>query len=95
MGKYVCDFDKVNSIGEKICSVAEEMEKSITNYDSQIKDDLSSWDGSAKSSFQNACDNQVLAAKSTSANMNEVGEFIKSAAEAINSLETELSSIEI
>ena len=95
MAKFVCDFSQVTSIGEKLCTAATDIETSISGYASQIESDLSSWSGSAKSSFQTTCNSQVETAKASAEYINNLGEFIKQASQNIESLDGELAALEI
>lgn len=92
MAKYVCDFDQVIAAGDKLCSTASEMTTAVSNYSSKVTSDLSSWNGSAKSSFTAQCDGQVQIAAANAQKMNAVGESIKKAALSIQELETQLAS---
>ena len=92
MAKYVCDFDQVIAAGEKLCSTASEMTTAVSNYATQVTSDLSSWNGSAKSSFTTQCEGQVQIAQANAQKMNAVGESIKKAATSIQELETQLAA---
>ncbi len=95
MAKYVCDFATVTSIGEQLIESASEMTTSVKSYSGTIDNDLSSWDGKAKSSYKTINDGQVEAANSNSKEMESLGTFIKGASEAIEKLDTELASLDI
>lgn len=95
MAKYVCDFGQVKSAGEKLCSAASDLQSSISNYGSRIESDLSSWNGSAKSSFSSTCAEQVESAMQTAQQMENLGEFIKNAAQSIQDLEEQLAGLSI
>ena len=92
MAKFVCDFDQVIAAGDKLCSTASEMTTAVSNYATKVTSDLSSWTGSAKSSFTTQCDGQVQLATANAQKMNAVGESIKKAAMAIQELETQLAA---
>lgn len=95
MAKYVCDFDQVIAAGDKLVSASTELETSISTYSTQITQDLSSWSGDAKGNFTAQCDGQVEKAKANAQAAKEAGEFIKSAAQAIQALESELAGLSI
>ena len=95
MAKYVCEYDTVIQAGEKLCTMATELETSVTNYSSKISSDLSGWTGSAKSTFTTTCDEQVAKAKANAQEAKAVGEFIKKAAQSIQQLDEQLASISI
>ena len=92
MAKYVCDTAQVISAGDKLCSTAQELKTAVSSYSSEMESDLSGWNGKAKSSFQSQCDSQVAATQTTCEQAEELGEFIKSAAQAIEDLESQLAS---
>ena len=95
MAKYVCDFDQVASIGEKVSQAASDIKSAVSSYSSNINNDLSSWSGVAKSSFDSTNSSQVSTATSDSAYINALGEFIKTAAKEIKKLEDELAGLSI
>ena len=95
MAKYVCDFEQVYAAGEKVCQAASELSTAISNYSSHIDNDLSTWSGNAKGSFTTTNAEQVSLANSNAAYVNALGEFIKSSAKSIQSLEEQLSSLTI
>lgn len=92
MAKYVCDFDQVIAAGDKLCSTATEMTTAVSNYANKVTSDLSSWTGSAKTSFTAQCEGQVQIATANAQKMNAVGESIKKAAMSIQELETQLAA---
>ena len=92
MAKYVCDFEQVNQIGEKVCEAAADMEASINNYSMNMDSDLKDWSGNAKNAFSNTKEKQVSAAKADCIYIRELGEFIKLAANTIEELEEQLAS---
>ena len=95
MAKYVCDFDQVYSIGEKVSQLATDMSTSINNYSSKIDTDLSSWNGKAKTAFQQTSAEQVKVANDDITYVNELGEFIKQASRKIQELEEQLANMSI
>ena len=92
MAKYVCDFDQVIAAGDKLCSAASEMTTAVSNYATKVTSDLSSWTGSAKTTFTSQCEGQVQIATANAQKMNAVGESIKKAAMSIQELETQLAT---
>lgn len=95
MAKYVCDFAEVISAGEKLCSAANSLKTDVQNYDTSITSDLSAWSGEAKNSFISQCAGQVELAIEKTKKLQETGEFIKSSAESIQNLESQLASLNI
>lgn len=95
MAKYVCDFEQVYSVGEKLCQTASDTLTAVQTYDSRIESDLSSWTGTAKDSFLTTNSEQIKTATDDVSYINDLGEFIKSASKSIQELEEELSSLTI
>ena len=95
MAKYVCDFDLVYSIGDKLCSTVSDLESSLDTYSTTIESDLSSWEGIAKNSFIKTKDSQVESSKKDYTYIKELGEFIKDSSKCIQELEDQLSSLSI
>ena len=91
MAKYVCDFDQVNQIGEKVCEAATEMESSIMTYSTNMDSDLNDWSGNAKNAFSITKEKQVGAARQDCAYIKELGEFIKLSSQTIRDLEEQLA----
>ena len=91
MAKYVCDFQTVTSLGDKLCSISADTTREIDSYNSQISSCLSSWSGNAKNSFEKANKSQVDSTKNEIKKLNELGEFIKKSAKSIQSLDDELA----
>lgn len=95
MAKFVCDFEQVRSVGEKLTSMANDLQSGISNYSSKINGDLSAWTGTAKNVFMQQCDAQVSQASSNAQSVANLGEFIINAAQSISDLETKLSNLSI
>ena len=95
MAKYVCDFDTVTTIGKEICTAASDINSAISDYNSTIDSHLSSWEGSAKTSFEKTNATQVATSKKDATYINELGEYIQSAAKSIQALEEELAGLNI
>ena len=95
MAKYVCDFEQVSSIGNKVCDAASDMLSSLTTYSSSIESNLSSWSGDAKSSFSTTNSSLVSQTNADFEYINSLGEFIKASSEAIQSVEEELAGMKI
>ena len=93
MAKYVCDTDTVKSIGEKLCQTASDISNGVQSYSSSIESDLSTWTGTAKESFNSSNATYVTTAKTDATYINALGEFVKNAAESIQSLEDELAGL--
>ena len=95
MAKYVCDFETVTAAGEKLCKAATDINTAIGTYSSSIDSNLSSWDGTAKSSFEKSNTTHISTAKKDATEVNELGEFVKKASKSIKSLEDELAALKI
>lgn len=95
MAKYVCDVEQVSSAGDKLCQAASEIKSAVSSYSSKIDGTLSSWSGKAKDSFSNTNAKQVSLANQQAEYLNSLGEFVKNAAQSIESLEGELAGLNI
>ena len=95
MARYVCDFDTVIQIGKDVCAAAEEMSSAVSTYNSQIEESLSSWSGMAKNAFTSTNTDQVKNANDDLTHVRELGEFIQTSAQAIESLEEQLAALSI
>lgn len=95
MAKYVCDFGEVTAIGNKVCEAVSTLEAAVNTYSSRIESDLQSWSGVAKDSFNKTNAEQVSLATADLTYVKELGEFIKSASQSIEELETQLASLSI
>ena len=95
MAKYVCDFAEVYSAGEKLCTAASDMKSAVGTYSSTIASDLSTWTGTAKTSFESTNKTQVESATKDCEYVNALGEFVKKASQSIQSLEEELAGLSI
>ena len=95
MAKYVCDIAIVSKNGENLCKAATEITQSIGTYSSSIDSNLSSWDGTAKASFEKSNTTHISTAKKDATEVNELGEFVKTASKSIKSLEDELAALKI
>jgi uncharacterized protein YukE len=95
MAKYVCDFDQVYSIGEKVVSTVTELESSLNTYSSSIDSNLTGWTGDAKSSFSTTNAEQVKTSTADLSFAKELGEFIKSSSKQIQQLEEQLATLTI
>ena len=94
MAKFVCDVEQVVAAGEKLITMSNDLNSSVSNYGT-VTSDLASWDGSAKNSFSKQCEAQVKLAQVNADEAKKVGEFVKASAQAIQSLEDELATINI
>ena len=95
MAKYVCDFAQVTATGEKLCQSAADVLSSVNTYAARIDGDLSSWSGSAKSSFESTNSSQIETARSDAEYINALGEFVKQASSSIQKVEEELANLTI
>ena len=95
MAKYVCDFEQVTAIGEKLCALASDFESNISNYSSKISSDLVSWNGISKDNFTLQCDEQVDSLRKTANKVSELGEYIKTSSNNIEDLEESLATLSI
>ena len=95
MAKFVCDYEQVTSIGEKMCQAATDVSTSVSSYSSSIESDLSTWTGVAKESYQATNSDQAQLAMKDADYINSLGEFIKDASSQIQKLDDELAGLSI
>jgi uncharacterized protein YukE len=95
MAKYVCDFDQVIATGEKMIEASEELETSVTNYSSLITNNLSSWSGVSKTTFEGQCNGQIELCRATALSAKNIGEYLKNAALQIQTLDDNLATLSI
>ena len=95
MARYVCDFAQVRENGENLCSTAKDLTAAISSYSSEMDSALAKWSGDAQQSFDSANLDKIEEANAVADYVNSLGEFVKSAAEQIEKLETELASLTI
>lgn len=95
MAKYVCDFEQVYAVGEKVCESVTELETAVSTYSSHIDSDLSTWSGVAKDSFTTTNKEQVQSTTTDLAYVKDLGEFIKSSSKSIQELEEQLATLNI
>lgn len=95
MAKYVCDVEQVTAAGDNLIKMASTLKSNVSSYSREITSDLANWTGSAKNSFSPQCDSQVELAQDASDEAQKIGEFLKSSAQAIQSLDDELASLSI
>lgn len=95
MAKYVCDFDSVIAVGNKLISSANSLSSATSTYSSSIDSDLSGWDGVAKSAFASQKETLVSNNMSKAQYASEFGEFLIEAANSIQELEESLSGLSI
>lgn len=95
MAKYVCDFDQVREVANKLIESANTLRDETTSYSSKIEEDLAGWTGDAKDAFVTS-KNEILT--NTNVNVDDItilGEFINEAVSKIEDLETQLSTYKI
>lgn len=95
MPKYVCDFDAVRSVANKLIDTSSKLESDSSNYYQNMNSSLSGWDGSSKSNFVSQCDNKADEAIINAQEANKLGEHIKNTVSKIEQMEAELASQEI
>lgn len=95
MPKYVCDFDTVRSVADKLIDTASKLENDSTNYYSNMNSSLSGWSSSSKNNFVMQCDNKSKEAIEHARDASELGEHIKNTVSKIEELESELAAQDI
>lgn len=95
MSKYVCDYEQVKNAGRKLCEEAATLKSTVSKYFSGINSDMAKWTGVAKDSFNSSNDSQIELMNNEVEYLNSLGIFIKDAAQKIESLDNDLSKLEI
>ena len=95
MSLYVCDFSTVEEEGTETCNIARKMDQDIYDYQVAIEENLSSWTGTARTSFNKANNSLVKQSQEEIITCNGVGEFVLLVREAIYELEEDLSAMNI
>ena len=95
MSKYVCDFGQVTNAGGKLVNAGNKLKNTASSYSSGIESNLSQWTGVAKDSFSSSNASQVEAMNAQGTYLCQLGEFIKTAAKNIETLDNDLASLEI
>ncbi len=95
MGKYVCDFAKVNAEAENIIQAGADMNAAINTYSTNVSQNLSGWSGPAKEAFDVTHDEEVNTAETNANDVEELGTFIKDSCNKIQTLESDLASMKI
>lgn len=95
MPKYVCDFDTVRNVADKLIETASKLESDSANYYSNMNSSLSGWSSSSKNNFVMQCDNKSKEAIEHAHDACELGEHIKNAVGKIEELESELAGQDI
>lgn len=73
MPKYVCDFDTVRSVADKLIETASKLESDSSNYYSNMNSSLNGWSSTSKNNFVSQCDNK---AKEAISNAKEASELV-------------------
>ena len=95
MAKYVCDFEQVNSIINKLENSSINLTNDITSFGQEISSNLSGWEWKAKDNFITSNEKQIESIKTEILLINEMTDFLKQAVEAIESAESSLASLSI
>ena len=95
MAKYVCDFETVKSTASKLDSYATTMEGELSSYVSNVNDTISNWSGIAKEKYVTSTNNQISKIRQNIAQVRALSEFIKKAADTIESTDQSLASLSI
>ena len=95
MAKYVCDYETVKSTASKLESYAVTMEGELTNYISNINNSTSNWSGVTKENFITSNNNQINTIKNNINQIRALSEFMRKAADTIESTDQSLASLSI
>lgn len=95
MEKYVCDFDGVRAVCKDLHTAASDMNGYVGTYNENIQSDLGGWEGVAKNAFISSLSEQIDRAIRISGQLDGVASGIEKAVDAIQELESSISSLEI
>lgn len=95
MAKYVCDFNQVLTVSEKLISQAEDLTNSTKKYISEVENTLATWSGPSKDFFSEQTRIQAKYSLLKAHSYKCLGEYIKGFAQKIDNLEQSLSNNKI
>lgn len=95
MAKYVCDFETVKSTASKLDSYATTMDGELSSYISNINASISNWSGIAKEKYVTSTNNHIAKIRHNINQVRALSEFIKKAADTIESTDQSLASLSI
>lgn len=95
MAKYVCDFDQVNNIANRLEEIASNMTETVDSYVSEINGILAGWKGESKNNFTSSNNEKSEEIKKNIVPLNQASKYLKEVVTKIQSAEEELSSLSI
>ncbi len=95
MSKYICDYNAVMDAGSKLCDISKKINLESNKYYAGIDSDLANWTGVAKDSFTLSNNSQFEIMRYQASYLNALGEYVKKSSERIETLDSELSKMEI
>lgn len=95
MAKYVCDFDQVNNIANRLEELANTMTDTVDSYVGEINGILASWKGESKTNFINSNNEKSEEIKKNIVPLNQASKYLKEVVSKIQNAEEELSSLSI
>lgn len=95
MAKYVCEYEVVKSAASKLDSYATTMEGELSSYISNVNETISNWSGIAKEKYVASTNNHIATIRHNINQVRALSEFIKKAADAIESTDQSLASLSI
>ncbi len=95
MAIYACDFAITEDQGIDTCNNAIDMNDNINTYTRGVRENLSTWSGKARESFDKSSSTVVSKAQTEAEAMSSLGDFILLAKDAIYDLEEKLSGMNI
>lgn len=95
MAKYVCDFDQIETLANKLISSSEDLTNSTKKYVDQIQTELSNWTGPSKEFFIKQTLIQAKYSLIKAHSYKSLGEYLKGYVNKIENLEQSLSDNKI
>lgn len=95
MARFVCDFETVNSISERLSDTANNLVTAVDNYNTNIESSVSGWTGEAKDTFVSSNNTKTESMKQEIQMVSELADFLKKSSNAIETLDESLASMDI
>ena len=95
MARFVCDFETVNSISERLSDTANSLVTSVNNYNTNIESSVSGWTGEAKDTFISSNNTKIESMKQEIQMVSDLAIFLKKSSNAIETLDESLASMDI
>lgn len=95
MGKYVYDFDEMNTVKKSLDDIANQELDNISNYNKSTYEELSGWTGEASDSFKLAFGENLMKYDFYVNNVLGLSQYIGDVTKTIEKAEQELSKLKM